>query len=201
MTIELTIKVGDNPEELKRAANWLLRLADMPQGGATPLPPPAPHVAVPPPPPLATGAPVEDNEGIPWDKRIHSSSKAKTADGNWRRRRGVTDEEFEKVSNELEYEVNGVDIGPPYVGVSSSLLNGVTVVPQPDAVPPPPPQEVPENMTFAVLADYVTKRLAEDSLTDTQLLECLPEEVTMFTAMAGRSEEELKAAYKAVMSI
>ena len=36
-----------------------------------------------------------------WDARIHSSSKAKIADGTWKYRRGVTDEEIKRVEAEL----------------------------------------------------------------------------------------------------
>ena len=42
-----------------------------------------------------------DKKGMRWDARIHSSSKAKIADGTWKYRRGVTDEEIKKVEGEL----------------------------------------------------------------------------------------------------
>jgi len=42
-----------------------------------------------------------DKKGIRWDARIHSSSKAKIADGTWKYRRGVTDEEIKRVEGEL----------------------------------------------------------------------------------------------------
>lgn len=41
-----------------------------------------------------------DSEGIPWDARIHSSGKTKYAkDGTWVIKRGVTDEEAEKIKS------------------------------------------------------------------------------------------------------
>ena len=42
-----------------------------------------------------------DKKGMRWDARIHSSSKAKIADGTWKYRRGVTDEEIKRVEGEL----------------------------------------------------------------------------------------------------
>jgi len=70
--------------------------------GIAPLPPvPMPGtpvgIAVPQSPNLAE----VDSKGMPWDARIHSSSKAKVADGSWKYRRGVSDEEVKRVENEL----------------------------------------------------------------------------------------------------
>ena len=43
-----------------------------------------------------------DVTGTPWDARIHSGSKAKNADGTWRKMRGVTTEKFNAVMAELK---------------------------------------------------------------------------------------------------
>ena len=43
-----------------------------------------------------------DAEGLPWDDRIHSSSKSRTEDGRWRKKRGVADDVFEQVTAELK---------------------------------------------------------------------------------------------------
>ncbi|MBK1709833.1 hypothetical protein [Marichromatium gracile] len=42
-----------------------------------------------------------DARGIPWDERIHSSSRARTADGAWRRKRGVDPALVERIEREL----------------------------------------------------------------------------------------------------
>lgn len=42
-----------------------------------------------------------DKEGLPWDSRIHSSSKAFIADGTWKLRRGVDPAEVAKVKAQL----------------------------------------------------------------------------------------------------
>jgi hypothetical protein len=42
-----------------------------------------------------------DRRGLPWDGRIHASSRAKVADGTWRMRRNVSDDVIMKVESEL----------------------------------------------------------------------------------------------------
>src|SRR5690606_17225438 len=43
------------------------------------------------------GAPDFDSAGLPWDERIHASSRATVADGTWRKKRGVSPEEVAAV--------------------------------------------------------------------------------------------------------
>lgn len=50
----------------------------------------------------ATGGVEVDASGIPWDARIHASTKTKTADGCWKKKRGVPDEERDRVEAELK---------------------------------------------------------------------------------------------------
>lgn len=47
-----------------------------------------------------------DSEGIPWDSRIHSSSKKKIANGTWRLARGTSDEQAAPIKAELRARVN-----------------------------------------------------------------------------------------------
>lgn len=61
-----------------------------------PFVPPAPPLAaspasVPTVPAAAPSAGV-DSKGLPWDPRIHASTKVKNADGSWRQRRGLNDD-------------------------------------------------------------------------------------------------------------
>lgn len=57
----------------------------------------------------ATTAPVSgvelDKNGVPWDGRIHASTKTKTAKGEWKRRKGVTDIELAQITAELKASV------------------------------------------------------------------------------------------------
>lgn len=42
-----------------------------------------------------------DKDGVPWDERIHSSTKGFNKDGTWRAKRGVDEKLFNKVKAEL----------------------------------------------------------------------------------------------------
>lgn len=65
-----------------------------PVAPAVPAPMPAP-VAVAPSAPAAPMTPANDVEldskGLPWDERIHASTKTKVADGTWKAKRGIND--------------------------------------------------------------------------------------------------------------
>lgn len=65
-----------------------------------------------------------DAAGLPWDARIHASSKAKTVDGYWRARRGVDESLVSQVEAELK-------------GKSAIVETAPSAVPQ--VVTPPPP--------------------------------------------------------------
>lgn len=45
-----------------------------------------------------------DNEGLPWDERIHASTKTKTAKGIWTKRKGVDDATRDAVVAELRQQ-------------------------------------------------------------------------------------------------
>lgn len=66
-----------------------------------------------------------DKAGLPWDDRIHASSRVKTADGCWRKRRGIDDATVATVEGQLK----------ALMGIPAPVA----------AVPPPPP-----NPTSAV---------------------------------------------------
>jgi hypothetical protein len=70
------------------------------------VPPPAvpipPANVVPPPPPAITPiVPTTDKAGLPWDARIHASTKTMTAEGVWKKKRGVLPEVAEEVEKEM----------------------------------------------------------------------------------------------------
>lgn len=79
------------------------------------IPPPPPAVAAappPPPPPIPnpasptvppSGGATLDKEGLPWDERIHASSRGLNADGTWRKKRGVTSDQVKSVEDQLRH--------------------------------------------------------------------------------------------------
>lgn len=60
-----------------------------------------------------------DVNGLPWDDRIHSSSKNKNADGSWRGRKGVPPPTIAKVKAELLGKVGGAP-----TAAQANLQNG-----------------------------------------------------------------------------
>jgi hypothetical protein len=114
------------PEKLRNDAAFLMRIADALEAGENPatvhaITPPgiSGHAAVPvaqvptaapatvpvaqvPTAAPATNAAVEvDAEHIPWDERIHASTKTKNADGTWRLKRNIPVETVEAIKAEL----------------------------------------------------------------------------------------------------
>ena len=90
-----------------------------------------------------------DKHGLPWDGRIHAESKAKIADGTWRKKRNVDPGLVAQVEAELR-QVMGAPAAPLAQGVAPaptpvSVAASTTVppaptgaVPQPVAPPPAP---------------------------------------------------------------
>lgn len=80
-----------------------------------------------------------DKEGLPWDERIHSSNHQMTAKGVWQRRRGITDEEYNRVKAELlaPIALSPVEKPAPVAPVTSveSVIPYASVAPQAPAEP------------------------------------------------------------------
>lgn len=57
--------------------------------------------------PTNTTPPAFDKDGTPWDKRIHSESKAVNADGTWRKRRNLSDVTYASVMAEITQNTAG----------------------------------------------------------------------------------------------
>jgi hypothetical protein len=65
--------------------------------GTTPAPPPSPPVN-----PDATVSSIElDSDGLPWDARIHASTKTKIVSGQWKAKRKVSADTISIVTEEL----------------------------------------------------------------------------------------------------
>lgn len=96
-----------------------------------------------------TNQPVEtDANGLPWDHRIHAGTQTKTKDLVWKRRKGVSDEEFESVIVELKQTMSA---GKPSEATEVRQAFEIPAPPAAD-VPPPPQAEEPEvSVTFPEL--------------------------------------------------
>ena len=100
-----------------------------------------------------------DKDGLPWDERIHASSKTLNADGTWRKKRGVSDAEVTQVE---------------------AQLRGVMAIP---AVPPPPPVPaapaapaapvVEDSEAFVKLVGRASAAIQGGKLTQDQVTKCV----------------------------
>lgn len=76
-----------------------------------------------------------DSTGLPWDERIHSSTKALNKDGTWKKRRGVPELTVDKV----EAELRGVAVDD----TPAPAMPQLPPLPQQQATPPAMPQLPP----------------------------------------------------------
>ncbi len=91
MKTSISITVAYDYDELINAAETLTLIAEgtleVPANAITPLMPAAEHAEV---TPISNNNTVAlDEDGLPWDSRIHSSSKKQTQKGLWKLARGI----------------------------------------------------------------------------------------------------------------
>jgi hypothetical protein len=142
--------------------------------------PTPPSVPVPPAPPTAsTGAPVApptaspapgvelDTRGLPWDTRIHSRTKSKNAQGEWKNSRGIDPHLLARIERELR---NAMAVPAP----ASAPVADVSA---PAALVPTPPgatgamSAFPSNMPpFPALMMKVSAANAANTLSQAEVL-------------------------------
>lgn len=121
-------------------------------GAPAPRAVPAPPAPVVPPPPVATDAPERDASGLPWDGRIHASSKALLSDGTWRQRRNTDPALVKAVTEELRAAL----AAPSAVEPAPGLAFGPVQHGSPAVVPPPPPPVESPAMDFPSFMRAIT---------------------------------------------
>ena len=119
---------------------------------------PAPQSFPPiPPPPISYSAPVEfDSNGMPWDERIHASSKNKLKNGTWRYKKGLEDIDVVKIEAELRSKYPAPSADVVAAGASSAAAvqevveTASAVQPQEFGFVMPPPPPPPSSFITAV---------------------------------------------------
>jgi hypothetical protein len=108
-----------------------------------------------------------DKAGLPWDERIHSSSRALTADGLWRKKRGVDDALVAQVESQLK-QLMALPT-PAAVSVAPVIAAPSVIA----SVPPPPPTPIAEvtdgrqafiNLVSRVSAAIPAKKITMDEV-------------------------------------
>lgn len=144
-----------------------------------------------PPPPLNGRVASDlDADGLPWDARIHSSSKNKIADGTWRKKRGVDKEDYDRVVDELR-QLMAVPVATrddelPGMWSHSDFEGGAT-----DADVPPPPPVVADDDTpaaFTAFLKAVSHKIQAKELTMADVTAALPEGVANLQLLNGRQD-------------
>lgn len=100
-----------------------------------PAPPTAPAAAAPSAAPTTPAGVELDASGLPWDVRIHSGSRTRTADGKWRMKKGINDAALVR---RVEEELRAL-MALPAGGVPP--LDFAALVPPQVPQPPVPPQD------------------------------------------------------------
>lgn len=124
VTIELDTDV---PEDMDLLAEILDR-----RMMATPAPPapvvrPAPHAPLAPVVPFVVSTSAQlDSAGMPWDGRIHSSSRAFLSDGTWRQRRNTNPFTVAAVTAQLRAALGAPAPSVPPAPVDPALVAAVT---------------------------------------------------------------------------
>ena len=126
---------------------------------APPLPAASSHAAASAPvPPAASPAPAGtvkiDSAGLPWDERIHASTRALIADGTWRKKRNVNLNYCSAIEAQLRAEA-----GLP--------------APAPPAPPAPPAAAVSTVTTFADAIRRIGPKMQDGTIAQAKLVETL----------------------------
>lgn len=117
-----------------------------------------------------------DTDGLPWDARIHASTKGKNADGRWKARRNTPADTVAAVTAELRalMGVPAAPVGPtpstPTDGAAPADGAGqtATIPASPSSAPPPPPPPVvpaAPAMDFPAVMRKVTAAQATGAVT------------------------------------
>jgi hypothetical protein len=150
---------------------------------------------------------------MPWDGRIHASSKAKVADGSWRYKRGVDDTTIAPIEAEIRaalaapvggspafaphpfYEPAPVVAPPQAAAVAAIPAAPIPAAPAPVVAPPPaapvavPVPPVTAITTYDTLMAALPPKIVSGELTAAQMQEaCEQYGVPSIAALAQRPD-------------
>jgi hypothetical protein len=129
--------------------------------------PPAPPIAPAAAAPVAPAAPTSpaaielDKAGLPWDQRIHSSTKAKVKDGTWRQKRDLDPALKKQVEAELIGALKAPAAAAPPVAPVAPVVPAPPVAPETVAAALPPAAP-PTEETFATLMARLAPHFTSD---------------------------------------
>lgn len=168
-TVRLRVETEDDPAAAFGAQEAIAQ-PDVPiaQAGPSVVIPPPPATVLPAtqaqiPASVVARATVEiDKHGLPWDGRIHASTKAKNADGSWRTKRGLGDAVLAEVEAELKALMMIPSAGPQLVPTP----------PPPAAAVPPPPGGANQLDAFIGLMGRASAAMQAKKITEDEIKKC-----------------------------
>ena len=148
----------------------------LPSNTTVPLPPVSIAPTTPIPGPVSSVAAVElDVKGLPWDSRIHSSSKNKLANGCWKVARGKAPEYVAQVEAELmvarSVPIIATEAATPFPQNVVPGPHPGTVVAAPVVVPPPPPPPNADPVSFETLMTRISPQISAGVLPPQAVME------------------------------
>lgn len=136
---------------------------------------------------VAAGA-VLDSSGLPWDARIHASTKTKNKDETWKAARGVDPAMKAAVETELR-AIMAVPAPPPELDPAAAFPAPTPDVPAPPVadVPAPPPP-VTSNPFAEIMKKVVAKQAAGALNTEMTTALCVQLGLTGVKDLAARPD-------------
>jgi hypothetical protein len=206
---------GQSAAPLAPAAGATAPATALPDSGGTSVAPAAGGLLA------SVGLAVElDSSGLPWDARIHASTKSKKKDGTWTALRGLNDEgKVKQIEAELRATAQGRQLGAIVQAQSAAPLPGLPALAPASAAANVPPgigslsvaqatgaaSVSPDPVTFEQLMPRVTQATISGILPPTALQQVcgalgLPSVVALQTnpAFVPHAWAQLKAAYPAL---
>lgn len=118
-----------------------------------------------------------DKNGLPWDERIHSSNRAFTNTGEWRRKRGVSGILVEQVEAELRAGLQNQEAAtnelPPAPQVAATAP--VELPPAPQVAPIAPAPQI--DKSFSGLMNTISGLMAQGAI-DPAYMNSIPQRIT-----------------------
>ena len=124
--------------------------------------------------------PVLDANGLPWDERIHAGTKTKTADGSWKKKRGVDPDVLKEIEQELRDLMSIPLGGEPLTDV------------------PAPVTDVPTSMNYAEFLKAVSQLIIEGKTTLEKVNEACRDKGVQSMHLVGTREDLIPVIWKKI---
>lgn len=111
-----------------------------------------------------------DSDGMPWDEKIHASTKTTNADGTWKARQGAA---AEAKAARAAFKAAGGNVSAPAAETTSASpgLPGSAPAASTTGLPGAAalPESAPEPISYAKMVDKITGMLTRGTIQESQL--------------------------------